>query len=192
MIKTGIFGGSFNPVHNGHIALARRLLTVAHLDEVWMMVTPQNPLKRGNSELLDDKVRMEMLSLALQGEKHILACDFELSLPKPSYSWYTLQSLSATYSDRKFVLLLGADNWLLFDKWQHHKDILMHYEIIIYPRSGSDINKDKLPEGVKLADTELLPMSSTEIRSRIKAGDDIGDMVPKPVKEFIEKYNLYV
>ncbi len=93
MIKTGIFGGSFNPIHNGHVSLARQLKEKAGLDEVWLMVSPQNPLKQ-DSDLLDDEKRMQMVRLALEGEESLIASDYELHLPKPSYTWNTLQALS--------------------------------------------------------------------------------------------------
>ena len=133
MKRTGIFGGSFNPIHNGHISLARQLREKAGLDEVWLMVSPQNPLKQ-SADLLDDNIRMEMVRLALEGVEGIVACDYEMHLPKPSYTWNTLQALSKDYLDREFVLLMGGDNWALFDRWYHAEDILANYQIVVYPR----------------------------------------------------------
>ena len=106
MIRTGIFGGSFNPIHKGHISLAQQLRKRAALDEVWLMVSPQNPLKQ-TADLLDDHLRMEMARLALEGVEGIVASDYEMHLPKPSYTWNTLQALSKDYPDREFVLLMG-------------------------------------------------------------------------------------
>ena len=115
MIRTGIFGGSFNPIHKGHVALAKQLKEKAGLDEVWLMVSPQNPLKK-SEDLLDDKTRMEMVRLALEGVEGIIASDYEMHLPKPSYTWNTLKALSKDYPDREFVLLMGGDNWEHFDR----------------------------------------------------------------------------
>ena len=107
MIRTGIFGGSFNPIHKGHISLARQLREKAGLDEVWLMVSPQNPLK-ASADLLDDELRMQMVRLAVEGEEGIKASDYEMHLPKPSYTWNTLQSLKQDYPDREFVLMISA------------------------------------------------------------------------------------
>lgn len=181
MIKTGIFGGSFNPIHNGHISLARQLREKAGLDEVWLMVSPQNPLK-ASADLLDDEIRMEMALLAVEGEEGIKASDYEMHLPKPSYTWNTLQALKQDYPDREFVLMIGGDNWALFDKWYRADDIRENFQIIVYPRRGSEGGIEGL---------ELIDISSTEIRERIKAGKRIDHMVPKAVAEYITKHELY-
>ena len=181
MIKTGIFGGSFNPIHNGHISLARQLRKKAGLDEVWLMVSPQNPLK-ASADLLDDEIRMEMARLAVEDEEGIKASDYEMHLPKPSYTWNTLQALKQDYPDREFVLMIGGDNWALFDKWYRADDIRENFQIIVYPRRGSK-------GGIE--DLELIDISSTEIRERIKAGKRIDHMVPKAVAEYITKHELY-
>ena len=181
MIRTGIFGGSFNPIHNGHISLARQLREKAGLDEVWLMVSPQNPLK-ASADLLDDKIRMEMVRLAVESEEGIIASDYELHLPKPSYTWNTLQNLKKDYPDREFVLMIGGDNWQLFDKWYHADDIRENYQIIVYPRRGFEGGIEGL---------DLIDISSTEIRERIKAGKGIKRLVPKVVAEYITKHKLY-
>ena len=181
MIRTGIFGGSFNPIHNGHISLARQLREKAGLDEVWLMVSPQNPLK-ATADLLDDESRMEMARLAVAGEEGIIASDYEMHLPKPSYTWNTLQALKQDYPDREFVLMIGGDNWQLFDKWYRADDIRHEFQIIVYPRRGSEGGIDGL---------ELIDISSTEIRERIKAGKGIKQLVPKAVAEYINEHNLY-
>ena len=181
MIRTGIFGGSFNPIHNGHISLARQLREKAELDEVWLMVSPQNPLK-ATADLLDDESRMEMARLAVAGKKGIIASDYEMHLPKPSYTWNTLQALKQDYPDREFVLMIGGDNWQLFDKWYRADDIRNEFQIIVYPRRGSEGGIDGL---------ELIDISSTEIRERIKAGKGIKQLVPKAVAEYINLHKLY-
>lgn len=187
MIKTGLFGGSFNPIHKGHVALASKLLRETGLDEVWFLVTPQNPWKQ-ESDLLDDDKRLEMVRLALEGKKGLIASDFEFHLPKPSYTWNTLQALSAAYPDRRFTLLVGGDNWERFDHWYEHDKILAQYEITIYPRKGSKIDRQQLPANVRLVRTRLINISSTEIRQRVHDGLPIDDMVPKAIIPLVEKW----
>ena len=181
MIRTGIFGGSFNPIHNGHISLARQLREKAGLDEVWLMVSPQNPLK-AQADLLDDQIRMEMARLAVEGETGIIASDYEMHLPKPSYTWNTLEALKRDYPNREFVLMIGGDNWQLFDKWYRADDIRNQYQIIVYPRRGCKGGIDGL---------ELIDISSTEIRDCIQAGKPIDHLVPKAVAEYIKEHELY-
>lgn len=176
MIRTGIFGGSFNPIHKGHILLARKLKKEAGLDEVWLMVSPQNPLKQ-SQELLDDEARLEMALEAVKGEKGIIASDYEMHLPKPSYTWNTLEALKKDYPDREFVLMIGGDNWDLFDKWYRAEDIKANYEIAVYTRTPGD-------EG-------YINISSTDIRERVKAGKGIGRLVPKAVAEIIKAKGYY-
>ena len=190
MRRTGIFGGSFNPIHNGHIALAQQLMERAGLDEVWLMVSPQNPLKQG-SDLLSDEARIEMARTALEHVTGITASDYEMHLPKPSYTWRTLQALSHDYPDREFVLMIGGDNWQLFDRWYRAEDIISNYHIVIYPRRGDQRAYQDLPSTVMLVEAELLDISSTEIRQRVRAGESIHGLVPDSVEEIILKNGYY-
>lgn len=177
MIRTGIFGGSFNPIHNGHISLARQLKEREGLDEVWLMVSPQNPLKQ-SSDLLDDEARLEMARKALEGVEGIIASDYEMHLPKPSYTWNTLQALSQDYPEREFVLMIGGDNWDHFDRWYRSEDIKANYEIVVYTRTPGDPG--------------FIDISSTDIRRRIREGRGIRRLVPKAVADYIKEHRLYV
>ena len=177
MIRTGIFGGSFNPIHNGHISLARQLKEKAGLDEVWLMVSPQNPLKQ-SADLLDDEKRLQMARLALDGVDGIVVSDYEMYLPKPSYTWNTLQALTKDYPDREFVLMIGGDNWQYFDRWYRAEDIKANYEIVVYTRTPGDPG--------------YIDISSTDIRRRIREGRGIRRLVPKAVADLIQKEKLYV
>ena len=177
MIRTGIFGGSFNPIHNGHISLARQLKEREGLDEVWLMVSPQNPLKQ-SSDLLDDEARLEMARKALEGVEGIIASDYEMHLPRPSYTWNTLQALSRDYPEREFVLMIGGDNWQLFDKWYHADDIKKNYQIVVYTRTPGDAG--------------FIDISSTEIRQRIRNGRSIRKLVPPAVASIIKEKGYYV
>ena len=177
MIRTGIFGGSFNPIHNGHISLARQLLDKARLSEVWLMVSPQNPLKQ-QEDLLDDELRLEMTRQALEGEKGLVASDYEFHLPRPSYTWNTLQHLSKDYPEHRFFLLIGGDNWAHFTRWFHWQDILRNYDLMVYPRDNY----------YGTIDVPLLDVSSTEIRQKVGAGESIKGLVPDNIIPLVEKY----
>jgi len=178
MKRIGIFGGSFNPIHVGHIALAQAVLRQCVLDEVWLMVSPQNPLKRNDADLLDDGLRFEMAQRALEDVDGVRACDYEFHLPKPSYTWNTLQNLSKDYPDYTFILLIGGDNWAHFQRWRHWQDILWHHDIIVYPR-------DQYQGTI---DVPLLPISSTEIRQKVRAGESIEGLVPEVIVPLVKKY----
>lgn len=179
-IRTGIYGGSFNPIHNGHIAIARAMTTRAGLDEVWLVVSPQNPLKPAGSLLADEK-RLLMAQTAVADCPGIKATDYEFRLPRPSYMWNTLQSLSCDFPERDFTLLIGADNWAVFHRWYRADDIIAHYPIAIYPRTGYPIDTASLPPNVKLIDTGLYDISSTQVRELIARGGDITGLVPDSV-----------
>ena len=185
MVRTGIFGGSFNPIHNGHIALARQLCEAAELDEVWLMVSPQNPLKR-QADLLDDDLRLEMAQKAVSGEPNIKVSDYEFHLPRPSYTWNTLQALQRDYPDRQFVLMIGGDNWQSFSRWYRADDILKHYPVVVYPRRGSDIGT--VPPSVTVVEAELLDVSSTDIRRRVREGLPLTGMVPDAIINEVKAY----
>ena len=185
-MKIGLFGGSFNPIHNGHIALSRQLLTLAQLDEVWFMVSPQNPLKQ-SADLLDDRLRFLLARIALHGEQGLQASDYEFSLPRPSYTWNTLKHLHRDYPQHTFVLLIGADNWQRFPQWYRGADILYDHQVVVYPRLGSDIHPDSLPSGVTLVDTPLLNVSSTDIRQRVRSGAPLRPFVPEHIIPLVRR-----
>lgn len=186
-IRTGIYGGSFNPIHNGHIAIARAMLDCGAVDEVWLMVSPQNPLKQ-SADLLDEQLRLDMTRRATADIPCVTACDYEFHMPRPSYMWHTLQSLLHDYPDREFTLLIGADNWQVFDRWYHADDIIAHYPIRIYPRRGYDIEASTLPHNVKLVDTGLYDVSSTMVRERIRRGEDVSQLIPASIIEMAKVY----
>ena len=181
--KVGIYGGSFNPIHRGHIALARQMLRKAHLDEVWFLVSPLNPFKQASTDLLDDQTRLQLTRQALADEPRLVASDYEFHLPRPSYSWDTLQALSRDYPEHEFVLVIGADNWLAFDRWYHAEDILDSYPIVIYPREGCPIDAATLPPTVQLVKTRLYNVSSTDIRCRIREGRPVRRLLPPAIHD---------
>lgn len=187
-IKTVIFGGSFDPIHVGHVSLATEVIDCGLADEVWFMVSPQNPHKE-QSRLSDENLRLQMVLLAIDGNKSFKASDFEFNLPRPSYTINTLSELEKSFPDREFMLLVGADNWEKFDRWYKYDEILSRYSIIVYPRDGSV--KPELPEGVIWLSAQLHDISSTQIREAVANGGDVSKLVTPLVKEFIVKNNLY-
>lgn len=189
-MRIGLFGGSFNPIHYGHIRLARQLLALAALDEVWFVVSPQNPLKQ-QTDLLDDDLRLQMVEMALQREKGLRASDIEFRLPRPSYTWNTLQTLRQEHPGDEFTLLIGGDNWERFPLWYRSDDIVRDYNIVVYPRTGSDIDERRLPPTVRIVRTRRINISSTMIRQRIALGQTLSRLVPKAVADFIEQHRLY-
>ena len=180
-IRTGIYGGSFNPIHNGHIALARQMLDAGLMDEVWFVVSPLNPFKKEKTDLLSDDLRLEMTKLALENETNMMAQDIEFHLPKPSYTYQTLKAMSEKYQNREFILIIGADNWEVFHLWYNYQDILDNYSVVIYPREGIDIDIRSLPKNVKLLKAQLYPISSTQVRQNIKEGKPIDNLIPKSI-----------
>lgn len=179
-----IFGGSFNPIHLGHIALAKAVVDAHEANEVWLLISPQNPLKQQVS-LQPEQVRLCLAQKALQNEKHIKVSDFEFHLSRPSYTWNTLQALEKTFPDNEFKLLIGADNWLAFNRWAHHEEILSRYQLLVYPRPDCSIIPSQLPSNVKLIHSPLYPFSSTDIRQRVKNGQSIEGMVNDCILENI-------
>ena len=187
---TGIYGGSFNPIHEGHVSLAKALADSGLVDEMWLMVSPQNPFK-ADAQLLDDEERLHLARLAVSDVPGVEVSDREFFLPRPSYMYSTLTTLSAEHPDREFLLVIGADNWERFPDWYRSKDILSAYRIIIYPRPGYSLQD--IPEGITVADTPLLDISSTEIRRRIAFEPDYdGEGLPPAVWEEIKAKGLYL
>ena len=162
-MRIGIFGGSFNPIHYGHVAVARGVLASGLVDEVWLMVSPRNPLKR-EADLMPNRRRLSLARKAVEGIDGVKVSDFEMHLPVPSYTYLTLRRLREEYPDAAFSLVIGADNWLAFSRWAHPEEILLTTPIIIYPRRDSDIDPSTLPEGVTLLEMPLYDISSTQIR----------------------------
>ncbi|MBQ7420069.1 MAG: nicotinate (nicotinamide) nucleotide adenylyltransferase [Prevotella sp.] len=176
MKRIGIFGGSFNPIHCGHIALAKEILRQTDLDEIWLMVSPQNPLKQ-EAYLLDDHLRFDLACKALEGVSGVETSDFEFHLPKPSYTWKTLKALRQDYPDDRFTLVVGGDNWQYFERWYHWKDILREFDVVVYPRDGQ----------IGTIQAALLPVSSTEIRNRVRRGESIEGMVPDNIIDEVKR-----
>lgn len=188
--KAGIFSGSFNPIHNGHMAIARALIEQGTLDEIWFIASPQNPLK-SQADLLDDATRARLVQLAIEGEKGLRYCDIEMYLPRPSYTITTLQELAHRYPDTDFSLLIGSDNWAIFDRWKSAEEIIRQFRLYIYPRPGFPVDETTLPPHVHLTQAPMMEISSTDIRHRIATGQPFDRLVPRRVHDYIIENHLY-
>lgn len=190
--KIGLFFGSFNPIHLGHIRLAAYIYQQANFDEIWYIVSPRNPLK-SSTELIDERHRYHMLRLATQDYPYIKVSDIEFDLPKPSYTVNTLQLLTHNHPNIQFSLLIGSDNMQLFDQWKEYQTILQQYPIIVYPREGYKTNlvKEKYPTMQLLTNAPTFDISSTEIRKRIAQHLPISDWVDRRVCDYILQNKLY-
>lgn len=165
--RVGLFGGSFNPIHYGHTGLAQYILENTDIQQVWLMVSPQNPLKK-RSDLMDDEVRLRLAREATASMPNIRVCDIEMQLPVPSYTLNTLNVLKEMYPAIEFTLIIGSDNVLCFDRWYGYKEILENFSILVYPREGYDaaeLISTRYPQMRLLSDAPLFPISSTQIRS---------------------------
>lgn len=188
--KVGIFSGSFNPIHNGHIAIACYMLEKEDLDEIWFIASPQNPLK-SHDALLDDAARAHMVQLAIGDNPKLRYCDIEMHLPRPSYTITTLEALTRQNPDVDFVLLIGSDNWAIFDRWKSAEKIIAHYPIYIYPRPGYEVDATTLPSHVHLTQAPMMEISSTGIRALIANGQSTAGLLPQLVEKYIKEHKLY-
>ena len=189
--KIGLFFGSFNPIHVGHLIIANYMANFTELDEVWFVVSPQNPFKEKKS-LGNMYDRLEMVNLAIEGAEKLRASDIEFKLPQPSYTIDTLVHLEEKYPNRDFVLIMGEDNLAGFTKWKNADIILRDYRIIVYPRPGYDGGDLKDHPSVTMTDTPVMELSSTFVRKAIKEGKNIKFFIPDKVLEFIDKKGLYL
>lgn len=189
-MKTGLFFGSFNPVHNGHMVIANFFTEFSDLNQVWFVVSPHNPLKPAGS-LLNDFQRLQLVELAIGDYRKMKASKIEFGLPKPSYTINTLTHLQEKYPQHEFVLIMGSDNLHTFHKWKNYEQILEYYSIYIYPRPGFDGGDFKSHPKVKFIEAPLMEISSTFIRNSIKSKKDVRFMMPEKVADYIDEMNFY-
>lgn len=191
-MNIGIFSGSFNPIHMGHLILANYIVEFTEIEEIWFLVSPQNPLKSEN-ELLDEHIRLEMVKRALKKYTKLKESNFEFSMPKPSYTIDTLDALNREYPEHNFTLIIGADNWDHFESWKEYSKIIENYKIKVYPRLGwRMVIASKLRNHVEALDSPIIDISSTFIRECISEKKDIRTFLPDNVYEYIIEKNLYL
>ena len=171
-MKVALYFGSFNPIHVGHLALANYLCEFGGVDELWFVVSPRNPFKQ-QADLMDDDFRLKLVQLATKDYPKFQACDVEFSMPRPSYTYHTLQKLKELYPDNEFVLLMGADNWPNLKNWYQGEKIMKENPIIVYPRPGFELDEASFPQNVQLVDAPQFDVSSTFIRDALKEGKDV-------------------
>jgi len=188
-MNIGLFFGSFNPIHNGHLIIAKYVLQNSQLNKLWFVVSPQNPFKNPQS-LLNENHRLHLINSAIEGENDLKASNIEFKLPKPSYTIHTLTYLAEQYPDFKFTLILGSDSFQNFNKWKNYEKLVSLCPIIIYKRPGFEVTQ-RFGADITILDAPLLEISSTYIRSLVKKGLSIRYLVPDTVKEEIERNNYY-
>ena len=189
-MNIGLYFGSFNPIHIGHLIIANHIANNTDIDEVWFVVSPQNPLKKA-AGLLNEHHRYDLVKIAIEEEKKLKVSNVEFTMPKPSYTIDTLLYLSEKYKTHKFTLIIGSDSYQNIEKWKNYKQIILNYNILIYLRPSFSID-DKLPENVKIVAAPLLEISSTQIRKNIKEKKSIRYLVTDNVLEEIEVKGYYM
>lgn len=191
-MKIGLYFGTFNPIHIGHLIIANHMVENSDMDEVWMVVTPHNPLKK-KSTLLDDYQRLELVHLATEKYAKIRPSDIEFKLPQPSYTTHTLAHLSDKFPQHNFSLIMGEDNLKSLHKWKNYEHLMANHTIYVYPRISEevDVHNFRKHDNVHVIDAPIVEISSTFIRENIKAHKNIQPMLPAEVWHYIDLNNLY-
>jgi len=190
-MKTGLFFGSFNPVHIGHLALANYIIEYTDLKQLWFVLSPQNPLKKKDT-LLSDQIRLELLELAIEKDERFAVCDIEFRMPKPSYTIDTLTYLTERFPKYEFQLIMGSDGLQSFHKWKNYDLIVSRYHRLVYPRlSEVEVDYTLHKNMTFLKEAPTIEISSSFIRQALSEGKDIRHFLPAKVYEYIIRYNLY-
>ncbi len=189
-MKIGLFFGSFNPIHVGHLIIANTMAQNTDLNQVWFVVTPRNPFKKNNS-LLHEFDRLTMVERAIAENYKLKVSDIEFNLPKPSYTIDTLTVLSEKHPDHEFVLIMGEDNLGQFENWKNFSQILEFYHLYVYGRTNTPEHKFNNHPKVQFIDAPLLDISATYIRKQIEEGKNIKYLVTEPVEDYIYLKNFY-
>jgi nicotinate-nucleotide adenylyltransferase len=188
--KIGLYFGSFNPIHNGHLMIAGYMVEYSDLKEIWFVISPQNPLKE-KSSLLTDYHRLALVNVAIENDARFKSCDIEFKLPQPSYTINTLTYLQEKYPQKEFALIMGADNLENLDKWKNYEQILQHYSIYVYPRPGASGGSFKDHPNVNWVKAPNLEISSSFIRLAIKEKKNVNYFLPDKVYQYIQEMHFY-
>jgi nicotinate-nucleotide adenylyltransferase len=191
-MKIGLYFGSFNPIHVGHLIIANYIAEYSDLDQIWFVVTPHNPFKK-KSSLLDNYQRLEMVYLATKDYTRLKPSDIEFNLPQPNYTVNTLAHLQEKHPEKEFSLIMGEDNLKSFHKWKNYQVILENHHIYVYPRVSDNKVETQFNNHEKIhrVNAPIMQLSSTFIRQAIKDGKNIQPMLPKNVWEYLDKMNFY-
>lgn len=189
--KVGLYFGSYNPIHIGHLAIANYMVEYTDINQLWFVVSPHNPHKR-KANLLDDYHRLELVYRAVEGDERFRASSIEFKLPKPSYTIDTLTYLKERHPKVDFVILMGSDNLENFHKWKNYEAIIEHYGVVVYPRPGFDRQKVNFHKNIQIAEgAPLMEISSTFIRQAIKQGRDVRHFLPPGIRDYLDEMNFY-
>ncbi|NND52508.1 MAG: nicotinate-nucleotide adenylyltransferase [Flavobacteriaceae bacterium] len=190
--KIGLFFGTFNPIHVGHLTIANHMAEYSDLDQVWFVVTPHSPFKT-KSSLLEDHQRLEMVYLATKDYQKLQPSNIEFKLPQPNYTINTLTYLEEKYPDHEFALIMGEDNLKSFHKWKNYERILDRHDIYIYPRLSKGKIETQFDGHARISkiDAPIMELSSTFIRKAIKEGKLVRPMLPEPVWQYLDEMNFY-
>ena len=192
MKNVGLFFGSFNPIHLGHLAVAEFFTQNTNIEEVWLVVSIQSPFKE-KSELMEIRHRMAMVELAIEGKSKLKACAEEFDLPTPNYTIETLLHLKNKYPENQFALLMGQDNLAHFNQWKDHNRILDQFQLFVYPRSKSNKIAPRLLKHPKINyfEASLMEVSASEIRNAIKNKKSFTNLIPTKIHDYLQKFNPY-
>ncbi len=189
-MKVGLYFGTFNPIHAGHLIIANHMAEFTDLDQIWLVVTPHNPFKKKET-LLDDYKRLEMVFLATENYPALKPSDIEFRLPQPNYTVNTLSHLQEKYPQHEFSLIMGEDNLNSLHKWKNYDYILDHHDIYVYPRVGHQDKPSVNTSRIHLVDAPIVEISSTFIRDSIKSGKNVRPLLPPEVWVMVDRDNLY-